>query len=818
MKLTGGLVTKPSSTSDGLRPEQLRKVCDPVTLRAQARTVSTDQPLYGQDRAMRALELSIEIRQSDFNLYVLGPQGTGRHTSVERLLRKHAQTRPVPSDWVYVNNFDAPHRPVAMELPTGMGAHLKTQMERIVDDLATEIPALLESDEYQVQRRELDERLSERQDNAMSDFAERAEAENVALIRTPVGFMVAASRDGQVIKADEYDKLPEAEQDEIDEKISRLEEELKAVLRNVPKLEREHRANVEALNAEMAERVVSSSIDEAQISFGRTQAVSDYLERVRTDMIENTELFLQSAARRGDGPFPEATGKSHRDPLFTRYMVNVMVSNTIDGPRSAPVVFEDLPSLDRLTGRIEHVSEMGSLTTDFTLIRPGALHQANGGFLVLDAAQVLTEPLSWDSLKRCLKRRAIRITSLADRMSLFSTMSLEPDTIPLDVRVVLLGDRFLHALLVMLDPEFLELFKVQADFEDSTDRTEDSLVGLLAVLRSYVAMEKLLPLSDDGGARLLDEATRLAQDTRKLTLRLSPLTDILREGEHYARARGGSDVGRADIQKAVDERETRASRVRDRVHDAIARRTVVINTDGSEVGQVNGLSVHELGDYRFGRPSRITARSRMGTGKLVDIEREVKLGGPFHSKGVMILSGYLAATYALDVPFSMHASLVFEQSYGEVDGDSASCAELVALLSSLSGLPVRQSLAITGSVNQLGEVQAIGGVNVKVEGFFDICADRGLTGDQGVVIPAANVDHLMLRDRVVDAVEMGRFNIYAVGSVDEALERMLGVQAGKRDDKGQFPERSVNALVETRLRAFALQRKGFMDQGGDKAT
>ena len=767
---------------------------------------------------MRALQLSVEIRQSDFNLFVLGPQGTGRHTAVERLLRTHAGARPVPSDWVYVNNFDAPHRPVAIEMPTGMGTHLKAEMERIVGNLATEIPALFESDEYQVQRRALDERLSDRQESAMADFTDRAGAEDVALIRTPVGFMVAATRDGEVIKTDDYDKLPEAEQDAIDEKIARFQEELAEVLRNVPKLEREHRANVEALNAEMAERVVSGSIDEAQAGFGGTQAVSDYLERVRADMIENTELFLQAATQRGDGPFPEAAGKAHRDPLFTRYMVNVMVSTPLGAARSAPVVFEDLPSLDRLTGRIEHVSEMGSLTTDFTLIRPGALHRANGGFLVLDAAQVLTEPLAWDSLKRCLKRRAIRITSLADRMSLFATMSLEPDPIPLDVRVVLLGDRFLHALLVMLDAEFLELFKVHADFEDSTERTDEALSGLLAVLRSYAALEKLLPLSDEGGARLLDEATRLAEDSQKLTLRLSPLTDILREAEHYARARGAAATARGDIDRAIDARDDRASRLRDRVQDAIARRTIVINTAGHQVGQVNGLSVHELGDYRFGRPSRITARTRMGSGKLVDIEREAKLGGPFHSKGVMILSGYLAASYARDVPFSMHASLVFEQSYGEVDGDSASCAELVALLSSLSGLPVRQSLAMTGSVNQLGEVQAIGGVNEKVEGFFDICAARGLTGDQGVVIPAANVTHLMLRDRVVEAVAAGRFHIYPVETVDQALELMLGLPAGARGPDGHFPKGSVNALVEARLQVFADRRKGFMDRDSDRKT
>lgn len=789
-----------------LGADALRQRCDPASVHRNKAQAPTNV-IFGQDRALDALRLSMSIRHSDFNVFVLGPDGTGRHTAVERLLRAHAETGDTPPDWVYVNNFDAPHKPVALKLPVGLGARLKAEMEEVVDDLASEIPALFESEDYQGRRRKIDEEFQERDDAQMSAFSDRARKEDIALIRTPVGFMVAALRDGDVLKTQDYQKLPEDEQSVIDEKIARFEDELSDLLREAPKRQREHRAQVEALNAEMAERAVSARIDEAQAALGASEDVSGYLARVRADMIGNPELFLQSAADGETGPFPEAAEKSHRDALFRRYMVNVMVSHTADGTGAAPVVFEDLPTLERLAGRIEHVSEMGSLVTDFTLIRPGALHEANGGFLVLDAGRVLSEPYAWDTLKRCLKRRSIRITSLADRLSLFSTTSLEPDVISLDVRVILIGDRFLHALLVMLDPEFPELFKVQADFEDVVARNDEGIAGLASVLRSFVDHEKLLALSAMAMARLIDEATRIADDGRKLTLRLSPLTDILREAEHYSRDAGRGDIGAMDIDRAVAERDRRSSRLREHVTEAIERRIVMIDTEGDKVGQVNGLSVHELGDYRFGRPSRITARVRMGAGKLVDIEREVELGGPLHSKGVMILSGYLTATYALDVPFSLHASLVFEQSYGAIEGDSASCGELVALLSALSGIPVRQGIAVTGSVNQLGEVQAIGGVNEKIEGFFDICASRGLTGSQGVVIPGANVEHLMLRDRVVEAVAKGRFHVYPVVTVDQALEVLTGTTPGERQLNGHFPRESLNGLVEARLHAFAEARR-----------
>lgn len=789
--------------------EMLRQNCDPEALEAAATGPGRESELVGQDRGLSALRLSVKIRHNDFNLFVLGPKGTGRHTAVETILRDHALTSRACDDWAYVNNFDDPHKPVALRLPAGSAERLKAEMARVVDDLANDIPALFESEEYQTQRRAIDEEFGELQEQAMADFTSRARANDIALIRTPMGFMVAATRDGQVIKTEDFNKLPETEQAVIEERISRFQGELSEVLGNAPKLEREHRMRIEALNAEMAGRVVSARIGEARKALGENREITEFLSRVHDDMIENPGIFLQAAAQQSNSPFPEALGKAHLDPLFRRYIVNIMVAQQAEAEGVAPVIVEDLPTFDRLIGRIEHISQMGSLVTDFTLIRPGALHRANGGYLVLDARRVLGEPYAWDALKRSIKKRSVAITSLAERISLFSTTSLEPDPIPLDVRVVLVGDRFLHALLVMLDPDFQELFKVQADFEESVDRNAETLAGMSFFLRRYAEQKELLPLANAALARLLDEATRMAEDAKKLSLRLSPVTDILREAEHYARAEGLREVRKQDIERAITERDRRASRVRDRVQESIARRTIMIDTEGRRIGQINGLSVHELGGFRFGRPSRITARARLGTGKLIDIEREVELGGPLHSKGVMILSGYLTSTYALDVPFSLHASLVFEQSYGGIEGDSASCAELIALLSALSNQEIRQDLAITGSVNQLGEVQAIGGVNEKIEGFFDVCAERGLTGNQGVLMPAANVEHLMLRDRVTDAVADGKFHIIPIATVDQAIELLTGVPAGEREADGNFTSASVNALVEARLREFAQARKSF---------
>lgn len=799
-----------------LAAKDLRQRCDPKLLGFRS---TADAPaiagLIGQDRAMDAMCLSSGMAHRDFNLFVTGPIGTGRHTAVNKVLNADAAKRPMPGDWVYVNNFEEAHKPKALQLPPGTARTLQRSMQNLVDDLSNDIPNLFESEEYQTQRRAIEEEYGQKHETAMAEFAERAKAENIALVRTPVGFMLTAIRDGKLVKGEDFERLEKSEQEEIQEQISRLQADLAEVLRESPKLEKQHRKKVEELHAALAERVVSTRIAEVRSEFEGIDRIAQYLEDVHRDIIANAELFLMNAESSGNGPFPEAVRKFHRNPEFHRYGVNVMVSHDGDAESGAPVETEDLPSLDRLIGRIEHVSQMGSLITNFTMIKPGALHRANGGYLVLDARRVISEPFAWEALKQSIRNQSITITSLSDRLSLVSTTSLQPDPIRLDLRVVLVGDPVLHTLLVMLDPDFKDLFKVQADFEDVIERTEDNLAKFGQLIAAFVSAENLLAMTAQGVASILDEATRAAEDATKLSLRIGALGDLVREADHYARARGSDMIEADDVARAVREKDRRASRVRDRMHEALARKIILIDTAGAKTGQINGLSVTGIGDYRFGRPSRITARVRMGSGKLVDIEREVELGGPLHSKGVMILSGYLTSTYAQDVPFSLHASLVFEQSYGGVEGDSASSAELYALLSALSGLPIDQGLAVTGSVNQLGEVQAIGGVNEKIEGFFESCRAQGLTGTQGVLIPRANTENLMLREEVVEAAGDGKFRIIPVETIDEGIAILTGVAAGIRGADGHFEAGTVNARVEARLRAFADARRAFVKGPAD---
>lgn len=793
---------------------KLRRECDPSAFTFKTTKELKDiEGLIGQERAMDAVRLSARISHRDFNLFVLGPSGTGRHRAVEKLLGEQAGKRPIPCDWAYVNNFDAPHKPHALRLPAGMAEQLKSAMEELVDDMAVEIPALFESEDYQTQRRSIEQEFGERHETAFSDFVDHAKEQNVAVLRTPVGFALAALQGGDVIKPEVFEKLGQDEQDAITSKIETLQEELSAVLKTFPALEKEHRRRLEKLHAELAEQAVAGQIKQVQQKFLGVEPIKEYLEAVRGDMVTNAELFLQVRQGGDQGPFPQAILKFHREPIFQRYAVNVMVSHNGDKGEGAPLEKESLPTLGNLTGRIEHVSDMGALMTNFTLIKPGALHRANGGYLVMDARRLLSEPFAWDALKRCLDNKAISITSMSERLSLVSTTSLEPDPIPLDVRIVLIGDRYLHALLVMFDPDFSALFKVQADFEQDVERTPKTLQLFARLIAASARHDGLRPLTATAVARLLDEAVRMAEDSKRLSLKLGALADILREAEYYAGEAKRDTINKADVEQAIKQAEYRASRIRDRSQEMITRNTILIKTSGKDVGQINGLSVIDLGTHRFGRPSRITARVRVGAGKVVDIEREVELGGPLHSKGVFILSGYLATHYALDVPLSLQASIVFEQSYGGVDGDSASSAELYALLSALSGVPILQSFAVTGSVNQAGEVQAIGGVNEKIEGFFDICKTRRLTGHQGVLIPKANVDHLMLRPDVVDAARKGKFRIIPVETIDQGLELATQVEAGKRGRNGRFPDGSVNALVERRMHEFANLRKNFARSG-----
>ena len=803
-----------------LDPGQLRRSVDPASLIDIEPTGSRTDPLIGQERAVGAIRFGSAIRKPGFNIYAMGQAGSGRHTAVHALLEERAAAEPTPRDWVYVFNFAEPDKPRALDLPPGRGLKLGDAMEVLIDDLSAAVPALFESDDYKSRRSAIEQDAEDTQERALSAIGEKARSKSIAIMRTPAGFAFAPMKDGQVIKPDVFEAMAAADRTHIEADIRALQEELKDVLEQMPAVEKSRRDRIRTLNEEMATGAVDRAIAPVLEAFADLEPVAAYLGEAAEDLVANVEIFLEAAAEAANAALPVGPPSGAGDARFGKYTVNVIVGNGADGEETgAPVVFEPNPTLTNLVGRIDHIAQMGTLTTDFTLIKPGALHRANGGYLILDIREVLLQAFAWESLKRCLKSGDIAMTTPAEQMSLVSTTSLTPDTIPLDIKIVLIGDRLTYYLLMAYDPDFAELFKVEADFEDDFDRSPENVRLYARLIRAIADEDGLRPLDTAALARMIDEAVRLAEDAEKLSLRVGTVADILREADHWAGSGHRETIGPADIAKAVAERHRRSARISELNREAIARNIVLIDTDGAVTGQVNALSVIQIGAQSFGRPSRITARVRMGAGKIIDIEREVELGGALHSKGVLILSSFLAARYAPDIPVSLHASLVFEQSYGGIDGDSASSTELYALLSVLADAPIRQSLAVTGSVNQFGQVQAIGGVNDKIEGFFDVCAGRGLTGRQGVLIPAANVKHLMLREDVVEACRAGRFGIYPVSTIDQGITQLTGIAAGERGADGRFPPDSINGRVEARLVAYAEARRRFgRDKDGENAN
>jgi len=785
-----------------LSPDQLYRPCD--TDRFIFTTTAELDDLaegIGQMRAIDAAHFGIGMRHAGYNLYVMGPPGSGKRHLIRQLLDRRVGEEAKPADWCYVHNFTQPHKPRVIQLPAGMGTRLHADMQQLVAELQATIPAVFEGEEYRRRFNQIDEKFGERQAQAFGEVAEEAGKHNITLLRTPNGFSFAPAKGDEVMSPDDFDKLSVEEKTRIEQDIASLQEKLEKVIRQSHELRRERIEQVRKLNEEVVLFAVGHLIDDLRSDYAAYPVVCGYLNEVQQNVIESMDEF------RHPKEVPAGLAAlSGEMPNLNRFRVNLLVGR--DGADGAPVVYEENPTYQNLIGRVEHSAQLGALVTNFQLIKPGALHLANGGYLLLDALKLLSQPFSWEGLKRALSTREIRIESLGQMYSLVSTVSLEPEPIPLDAKVILIGNRMLYYLLAQYDPDFGELFKVAADFEDEVERSVDNDLLYARLVGTLVRREKLRPFDRGAVARVIEHSARRAEDAHKLSTHMQSLTDLVREADYWAVQEKREVVARADVERAIQAQIKRSDRLRDRSHEAILRGILHIDTEGEQVGQVNGLSVFQLGDFSFAQPSRITANTRLGEGELVDIQREVKLGGSIHSKGVLILSSFLASRYAAEQPLSLAASLVFEQTYGQVEGDSASVAELCALLSSLAYAPIRQSLAVTGSVDQFGRVQAIGAVNEKIEGYFDICSRRGLSGKQGVLIPAANVAHLMLRQDVVDAAAAGRFHIYAVETVDEALELLTGIPVGTPDAEGKLPEGSLSQRVAQRLEHLAeLRRK-----------
>ena len=802
--------TAMTTAETALRPLRADQLYRPTDIsRFAFSTTSELQPidgLVGQARALEAIRFGTHVDKSGFNLFVIGPNGARMQDAVKALLADEARGKPSSSDWVYVNNFAAADRPVAIELPAGRARKFHDAMHKLIDDLTSALPAVFQSEDYQTRRGAIDESFQKKQGEAFSALRDKAAAKDIVILRTPLGFALAPAKNGQVVPPDEFNTWPEAKRHEVQSIIETLEKDLEHIVHQIPQWEKQRRDEMRQLNRDTAKYAVDQLIEEAKAIFKDLPRVIQHIEAVRADLVENVGMFIVKSEDDESETSGYRPGSS-----FDRYEVNALVTQDSNEP-GAPLVEELHPTLGNLIGRIEYVSIRGALVTNFRLIKAGALHRANGGYLLLDARSVLLEPFSWTALKRTLRGGEIAIEDIARFLGLTSTVSLEPDPIPLKVKVILFGDRLLYFLLAALDPELAEHFKVLADFENDFARTPENETILARLLAALARHDGLSPLDREAVALVLEHAARAADHANKLSLVVEQLREVLIEADFCAREARRSVISRADVDQALMARVRRAARLRDRAQEAILEKVALIDTAGAHVGQINGISVIELGGFSFGRPTRITCRVRPGSGKVVDIEREVELGGPVHSKGVLILSGFLAGRYALDTPMSLFASLVFEQYYGGVEGDSASSAELYTLLSALADVPLRQDLAVTGSVNQHGEIQAIGGVNEKIEGFFDICEKRGLTGTQGVLIPQANMQHLMLRKDVIDACAAGRFAVYPIATINEGIALLTGIAAGERGADGAYPPDSVNRRIEDRLRTFASIRRNFSGQ------
>lgn len=800
-----------------LSPEQLRRTCDPAELGFESTAeLAPLTEIIGQPRATRAIDFGIEIPSYGFNIYALGPAGAGKTTTIRQFLEPKAARQPQPADCCYVNNFADPYRPRALWLPAGRGAVFRRDVANLVKQLQADIPQAFESEAYQERRQQLVREFQERRNAQFTQLEAFARERGFAIVQTPMGVMFAPTLHGQVLNQEQYEALDPSVKEQFRAQEPAIQEALERTQREVRELEKEARANLEALDREVATFAVDHLVAELKERYADCPGVPEYLDDVQEDVISNVSDFHPAEGKQPvqpNGP-GEAPPGAPAGPSLTRYQVNLIVDNSQTS--GAPIVVERNPTYSNLVGRVEHKVQFGALVTDFTMIKPGALHRANGGYLVVEAAGVFKNPFAWDVLKRALRDGQVRPEEMASEMRVMRTVTLEPEPIPLDVKVILIGDARTYYLLYDLDEEFRELFKVVADFDVQMGCTPEALAQYARFIASRCHEEGLRHLTAEAVARVVEYSSRLVEDQEKLSTRFSDIADIVREASYWASRNGHSLVTAGDVQQAIEERTYRSSRLEERIRELIADGAIRVDTDGAVVGQVNGISILQLGDYEFGKPSRITATAYAGKDGVVNIDREVKLSGPIHDKGMLILSSYLGSKYAQRQTLTLSASLVFEQAYEEVEGDSASSAELYALLSSLSGLPLAQGIAVTGSVDQAGNLQPVGGVTRKVEGFFDVCRVKGLTGKQGVIIPWQNVRNLMLREDVVEAVRRGEFHIWPIRAIDEGIEILTGVPAGELQPDGTYPEGTVNARVMGRLQELARVGKEEQESGTRK--
>lgn len=797
---------KNTSKYQALSYLKLRRICNPQDFKfASTSELATLKGMVGQDRAVCALMFGLDIKNHGFNIYALGQTGTGKTTAILKYLTAEAKKKPTPTDWLYVNNFSSGDKPKKLQLPAGKGKEFRDDMDKLVVELKTEVPKAFEAENYEYEKEAIEKIFRNESETLMQKLTKRASENSLQLVQSPQGFAVFPIVNDKVLTQEERAKLSDAELQKISAGEERIIAELHGAMRQFEQLRKDVRNKILELDQKVVSFAVNHLITALAEKYSGYPEVRDFLKEVQEHLLKNVQAFKRLKQTDGISLQEQLLMFSGSEPTFEEYRVNLIVDNSdVDG---APLVFEKNPIGPNLIGRIEQQGLFGALVTNFRMIKGGALHRANGGYLVLDMLDVLKKPMTWEILKRALKNREIVIENIADMLGAFMTKTLEPEPIPLDLKVILIGDPMLYYLIHEFDPEFRELFKVKADFASYTPWDKRTLRQYATFIGMICREENLKHVDPDGVAKIIEYGARLVEHQQKLTVKFGEIADIIRQANHFADKNRHKFISAEDVQEALAQKIYRSNHIEEIIREMIAEKTIKISTKGGVVGQINGLAVLGIGDYSFGKPSRITARTYVGGAGIINIEREIKLSGKIHDKGAMIIAGYLGGKYANNMPLAFSGSITFEQVYETIDGDSASAAEIYALLSSISGCPIRQDLAITGSVNQHGEIQAIGGVNDKIEGFYQVCKVFGLTGTQGVIIPESNIKNLMLHEDVVAAVKNKKFHIYAISTIDDGIKLLMGKEAGAKRIDGGYPKGTLHSLVMEHLVNFAKKAK-----------
>jgi lon-related putative ATP-dependent protease len=764
-----------------------------------------EEGVVAQDRAIEAIKFGMGMKDVDYNIFVAGQPKTGVTYIARTFLEKTAEDDPTPPDWCYVYNFNEPDSPKCINLTAGRGKELQKSMEQFVQTLQAKIPEVFDSEDYSAKEAEVHQAFEHKRREIIDALSARAKEEGFILQFSQVGMVIVpATEEGQPMSQEELSQLPEEEKKALREKSDQLQKEMNDAIKEIRKAETAYRDKHSKLDAEIAMYVVGHLTETLEEQFNDEEAVLEYFKEVQADILENIDDFKKKQEPQQPAvPMPVPP----KEVTLRKYDINILIDNS--ETKGAPVIIESNPSYPNLFGSIERQAYFGALLTDFTMIKPGALHRANGGYLIIKSLDLIKYWISWEALKRAIKDRQIKIEDLGELYGMFSTRTLKPTPIPLNVKLVLTGDPYLYQLLYMYDDRFPKMFKVKAHLDTEVDSNEDNLKQGACVMSKFCAEQGLRHVSNDGVARVLEYSMEITGDREKLTLKLADISDLVKEADYYASLEDAKYITSDHVQLAVDKKRFRSSLYEEKVQELVKKDIFWVETDGYKVGQVNGLSILMTGDHEFGKPNRITAIVSMGKGGVVDIDREAKLSGNIHAKGVLILTAYIREKFAHNKPLSLSASLCFEQSYGMVEGDSASSTELYVLISAISGVPINQGIAVTGSVSQKGEIQPIGGVTRKIEGFFDICNHKGLDGKQGVIIPEKNVKNLMLRRDVVEAVEKGKFHVYPVTTIEEGIEILTGMEAGEIQEDGSYPEDTLFRKVDDRLKEMAEMEKEF---------